>query len=219
MGLQPSSKLSPLPYVASLRTLAPPKRASLIDALFTLSQQRVLGLLFGQPTRSFFANELIALSAGGSGAIQRALVKLADSGLVITTRVGNQKHYQANAASPIYSELVSIFTKTVGLGDPIKLALAPFEPQIKAAFIYGSVAQGADRAQSDIDLMILSASLSYADVFDALQLAETQIGRTVNPTVQTPSAWIKKVGAKNAFTQRVLGLPRIFLVGAEADLV
>jgi hypothetical protein len=113
MGLQPSPTPSTLPNAASLRTPAQPKRAGLIDALFTLSQQRVLGLLFGQPTRSFFANELVALSAGGSGAIQRELAKLADSGLVLTTRVGNQKHHQANAASPIYSELVGIFTKTV----------------------------------------------------------------------------------------------------------
>ncbi len=133
-------------------------------------------------------------------------------------RVGNQKHFQANAASPIYSERVGIFTKTVGLSEPIKQALRPVAAQIKSAFIYGSVAQGLDNARSDIDVMILSASLSYADVFDALQLAEAQLGRTINPTVQTPTAWAKKISADNAFTQNVLSLPKIFLVGSEADL-
>ena len=72
------------------------KRTSLADALFSTIQQRVLAYLFGQPERSFFATELIRLAGGGSGAVQRELARLADSGLVTVTRVGTQKHYQAN---------------------------------------------------------------------------------------------------------------------------
>ncbi len=218
MGMPSSSTRVISPIISQARARAIPIRASLIDALFTLSQQRVLGLLFGQPSRSFFANELIALSAGGTGAIQRELAKLESAGLIVATRMGNQKHFQANDASPIYSELVGIFTKTVGLADPIKYSLTPFAAQIKVAFIYGSVARGEDGAMSDIDVMILSASLSYADVFDALQLAETRIGRTINPTVQTPAIWLKKLSTNNAFAQNITGLPKIFLIGSEADL-
>ena len=53
---------------------------SLADALFTGTQQRVLALLFGQPARSFYANELIGLAGMGSGAVQRELTTLAGSG-------------------------------------------------------------------------------------------------------------------------------------------
>ncbi len=95
---------------------------SLADALFSTTQQRVLGLLFGQPERSFFASEIIGLLGAGSGAVQRELGKLAGSGLLTVTRVGNQKHYQANAEAPIYAELCSIVRKTVGVADPIKRA-------------------------------------------------------------------------------------------------
>ena len=71
-----------------------PVRSSLADALFSTTQRRVLGLLFGQPNRSFFANEIIDRVGAGSGAVQRELKKLADSGLVSVTWVGNQKHFQ-----------------------------------------------------------------------------------------------------------------------------
>jgi DNA-binding MarR family transcriptional regulator len=64
------------------------------DALFSSTQQRVLGLLFGQPNRSFYANELIALAGSGSGAVQREVKRLAESGLVTVVRMGKQKHYQ-----------------------------------------------------------------------------------------------------------------------------
>lgn len=67
------------------------------DALFTTTQQRVLSLLFGQPDRSFFTKELIDLAGSGSGAVQRELARLRDSGLIVQTMLGNRKHYQANA--------------------------------------------------------------------------------------------------------------------------
>lgn len=88
--------------------------ASLADALFTATQQRVLGLLFGQPQRSFTVSELIAATGAGSGAVQREVAKLAESGLVTMQPVGNQKHYQANPYTPVYDELVGIVQKTVG---------------------------------------------------------------------------------------------------------
>ena len=94
-----------------------PRRKSLADALFTRTQQRVLGVLFGQPERSFYASELIRNAGTGSGAAQRELAKLEGSGLISARRIGHQKHYQANATSPLYSELRNIVLKTVGLAE------------------------------------------------------------------------------------------------------
>ncbi|KWT65671.1 hypothetical protein APY03_7298 [Variovorax sp. WDL1] len=92
----------------------------------------MLGLLFGQPSRSFYANELIGLAGSGSGAAQRELANLAQSGLVNVTAVGNQKHYQANADSPLFEELCGIVQKTVGLRSAaasMTLLLSPSSPE------------------------------------------------------------------------------------------
>ena len=89
--------------------------ASLVGALFSGTQQRALGLLFGQPQRSFYATELINLAGIGSGSVQRELLRLLQSGLVTVRQVGNQKHDQANPACPIFDELCSMMRKTVGL--------------------------------------------------------------------------------------------------------
>ena len=116
-------------------------RTSLAAALFSNTQQRVLAFLFGQPERSFFATELIGLAGGGSGAVQRELARLAQSGLVTVSRVGNQKHYQANPQSPVFADLCGIVQKTVGLAEPLREVLMPFAENIEAAFVYGSVAK------------------------------------------------------------------------------
>ncbi len=97
-------------------------------------------VLFGQSERSFYASELIRDAGTGSGAAQRELARLEGSGLIVARRIGHQKHYQANAASPLFSELRNIVLKTVGLAEPLRDALKPLSSAIRAAFVYGSVA-------------------------------------------------------------------------------
>lgn len=204
--------------IARARNSKPQKRASLADALFSTTQQRVLAYLFGQPERSFFATELIRLTGGGSGAVQRELARLADSGLVTVTRVGTQKHYQANPKSPIYSELCAIAQKTVGLAEPLREALKPLAKRIAAAFVYGSVAKRSDTSTSDIDVLVLSDTVDYADVFAALQAAEARLVRKVSPTVYTPTNWRRKLREGNSFVVKVAAQPKVFLIGGEEDL-
>jgi predicted nucleotidyltransferase len=195
-----------------------PSHTSLADALFSATQQRVLAFLFGQPERSFFATELIGLVGAGSGAVQRELARLAQSGLVTVTRMGTQKHYQANPKSPIFAELCAIARKTVGLAEPLREALAPLARRIAAAFVFGSVARRSDTASSDIDVLVLSDDLDYADVFEALQTAEAKLGRSVNPTVQRPAEWRRKRKAGAAFAVKVMAQPKLFLIGSEEAL-
>ena len=207
----------PIMGIKAKTSIAAP-HTSLVDALFSNTQQRVLGYLFGQPERSFFATELIGLAGGGSGAVQRELKRLEESGLVTVTRLGNQKHYQANQQSPVYAELCGIVQKTVGLAEPLRAALLPFTKKIVAAFVYGSVAKRSDTAHSDIDLMVVSDALDYADLFGTLERVATALSRTVNPTILTRQEFAKRVKNKNAFLTRVLAQPKVWLMGGEDEL-
>lgn len=193
-------------------------RASLADALFTGTKQQVLAILFGRPERSFYANEIIALAGKGSGAVQRELAVLAASGLVTVARVGHQKHYQANPASPIFAELCSIIRKTVSLAEPLRQALAPMAAQIKAAFVYGSVAKGTDTVSSDIDLMLISDTMDYAKVFALLGDVGALLGREVNPTILSVADFHQRLARRESFLTRVLAQPKIWIVGGENDL-
>jgi predicted nucleotidyltransferase len=200
---------------------AAPKKAQAVspaDALFSGTQQRVLAWLFGQPERSFYATELIGLAGAGSGAVQRELARLSQSGLVTARAVGNQRHYQANPEAPIYSELCGMVQKTVGLAEPLRAALAPLAARIRAAFVYGSVAKREDTASSDIDLMLISDDLAYPDLYATLEALSNRLGRPINPTIYTPEALAKRVRRGDAFATRVTAQPKIWLFGGEDDL-
>ena len=161
---------------------------------------------------------MINLAGVGSGAVQRELARLAQSGLVTVKPVGNQKHYQANPGSPIYEELCSMVRKTVGMAEPLHAALAPLAAQIKVAFVYGSIAKQQDTARSDIDLMLVSDTLTYGDTILALQNVSAQLGREVNPNIFTPQDFAKRLREGGSFVSRVMAQPKIWLIGEEHDL-
>ena len=190
----------------------------LADVLFTPVQQRVLGLLFGQPERRFQSAELIRLAGAGTGAAHRLLTRLAATGMVTTERVGNQKHYQANADSPVFAELAGLVRKTVGLVVPLQAALAPLARKIAAAFVYGSIAKGTDTAASDVDLMVVTDKLEYGEVFAALKDAEAALARPVNPNLMTRAEWRRKRAEAGSFAARIAAQPRLFVLGSDDEL-
>ena len=187
---------------------------SLADALFTTTQQRVLALLFGQPSRSFFASQLIELTGSGSGAVQRELKRLASSGLVTVNRIGKQKHYQANPDCPVFEELCSLVRKTVAMVEPIRQALAPFATNIQRALIYGSVVKGTDTASSDIDLLVVADNLTLEALYSGLAPVEEALHRKISPTLYTRKEYDDRRAAGNPFLTRVLEGEHLLLMGS-----
>jgi predicted nucleotidyltransferase len=193
------------------------RTTSLGDVLFTGTRKWLLGALFGNPARSFYARELIGLARSGSGAIQRELERLTQSGLVTVRPIGNQKHFRANPESPVFAELCALTRKTFGLADPLREALEPLASRIRSAFVYGSVAKHEDTASSDIDLMIIADKLSYGELLEALEPLTRTISRRVNPTVLTQRDWAKRLATRSAFATRVMAQPKIWIIGSENE--
>lgn len=155
----------------------------------------------------------MALTGAGRGAVQRELQRLAQSGLLTITKVGNQKHYQSNSESPLFDELCSIVRKTVGLEEPIRAALTPLAETIRLALIYGSIAKGLDTAASDVDLLVVSDDLALEELYLALSPAEAILARKINPTLYT-AAEFQRRRAQRSFLKRVLEGPTITLLGS-----
>ena len=215
MGTQPVTRSHLLGRKARRRDPAEP--SGLIDALFATTRQRVLGLIFGQPSRSFFARELIELTGSGSGAVQRELERLASSGLVTTIRIGNQKHFQANRESPIFAELHGLMLKTVALAEPLMQALGPLADRIALALVYGSVVKGIDTARSDVDVLIVADDVMLEEVYSTLAPVEADLGRKINPTLYTRKEFARRRASKNAFLVRVLSGEHLVLMGGEDE--
>ncbi len=188
------------------------------DALFTATQRNVLSLLYTRPERSFYTKEIIRLTGMGVATIKRELDRMLEAGILSFKKIGNQHHYQANPDCPIYNELLSIVSKTFGIAEVIKKALSPLDAKISIVFIYGSVAKKSETTSSDIDLLVVSESLAYADLMAVLTDAEKALGRPVNPSIYTTDQIKVRLNENNAFISRIMEQPKIWIKGIENDI-
>ncbi len=188
------------------------------DALFSSAQQPLLACLFGRPQQWFHVKELIRLTNLGSATVQRELNRLEKGGLIETRRIANLKQVRAYVGSPIFDELRLIVVKTFGVLEILREALSPLASEIKLAFVYGSVAQGSDRASSDVDVMLISETLSYGQIMAALESAEKQLGRAVQITQYTLGEFVERKRKNHPFLAEVLRQPKLMVIGTEDDI-
>lgn len=191
--------------------------SQLADALFTTTQQKVLGLLYSSPERSFYTKQIIRTTGMGVATIKRELDRMLAAGIIDMTKLGNQHHYRANKSCPIYQELLGIVKKTFGVTEVIREALSPFTDQIDWAFIFGSVASGKESALSDIDLMIIGRP-SFSEVVAALYPAQETLGREINPKIFRRDEWTLKREGQDTFITEVLAKSRMDVLGDGYEL-
>jgi predicted nucleotidyltransferase len=190
---------------------------SMSALLFPGYRRRVLGLLLLRPEEALHGREIARRTGLPAGTLTRELKRLAEAGLLSQERRGNQILYSANRGSSIYTELAAILRKTSGIADVVAESLAPLSNRIDVAFIFGSVARGAETAGSDVDLLIVG-SIDFGGVVDALHPVQEQLSREINPKVFSATEWNAKLKQKNSFVLEIVRAPKIFLLGTENDL-
>jgi uncharacterized protein len=187
------------------------------QGLFGRTRGAVLAMLYGHVDQSFYLRQLVRAIGAGHGALQRELQHMTDMGLILRRTQGNQVLYQANSQSPIFPEVKGLITKTVGIHDVIRSSLAPLAPEIQVAFVYGSVARQRERANSDVDLMVLGDA-PFGEVVSALGPAQKTLGREINPTVFAVDEFRSKLESANHFLRNVMKEKKFFVLGTENEL-
>jgi predicted nucleotidyltransferase len=147
----------------------------------------------------------------------RELNVLADAGLLIRTPLGNQVHFRANSASPIYEDLRNILKKTSGVAEVLREALEPLKSKIDIAFVYGSIARGDERAGSDMDVMVVG-SAKLSEVVGAFSASEDVLRRQINPVVFPTKEFKTKLAERDPFLERVMVDKKLFVIGEEDDI-
>lgn len=108
--------------------------------------------------------------------------------------------------SPVFPDLRGLLLKTAGLVDVLARALKPLGAKLERVFVYGSIAEGIEESDSDINFMVVG-QLSPAGLAPPLRCARELLGREINPTVYTPSEFEKKRKAQDPFLKQVLDRP------------
>jgi predicted nucleotidyltransferase len=149
--------------------------------------------------------------------IQREVGLLADAGVLERRVQGRQVFYRAAVSCPIYPELRSIVIKTVGAVRLLARALTPLQESIDVAFVFGSMAAGTERADSDVDLMVVGDA-TLLEVSGTLAQARAALGRELNVVTLAAAELRRRASEQDHFVTTVLGDPKLFVKGTADDL-
>jgi DNA-binding transcriptional ArsR family regulator len=175
----------------------------------------VLRLLFSQPGTEIYLREIVRRSGLSPRTIQQELALLKGQELLLSRKDGNRLYYSANPEHPLFPELRALVEKTSGYQAILRGALA--DPEIQFAFVFGSVAAGTAKAESDLDLFVIG-SIGLRKLSRLLVGCSDRVGRVINPHVVTTDEWIRKTKERDHFVSRVLGSKKAFVIGTEHDL-
>jgi len=188
----------------------------LSEILSSKVRAEVFRLLFGLNKDALYVREIQRRSGFAIGTIQTEMKKLHKLDLVSKTRDGNRLYYRSNQHNPIFSEIQALVIKTVGLLDVLKDALAG-EKAIRVAFVFGSLARGSEKAESDIDLMVIGY-LGLRALTRLLNGLTDKLEREINPFILTPEEFSTRKSKNEHFLSQVLKDPKLFIMGDEDDL-
>jgi predicted nucleotidyltransferase len=191
------------------------RTSSTLDVLMPKTRQRLLGALFGQPHRAWYAAELARQLGLLRSGVQRDLRALSGAGLLKTHRKGRMVFFQANEEAPVFPELHGLILKTIGLVEALRDVLAPLAGEIRLAFVYGSIAAAREQPDSDIDLLIVG-TIQRIRLSRLLQETGQRLGRQINSAFYSPAEFAAK--RKQHFLAAVLDKPKLFVIGTERDL-
>lgn len=170
-------------------------------------QERLLAELFVFAQEPLSLSELAQRTGTSMGGVHKEVERLERSGLVISKTSGRSRLVEPNRSSPVYTELRSLLTKSMGPEPLLRDALAGIDG-IHEAFIFGSWADPDQMAPHDIDLMVIGDP-DPGQVYDAVSAVEAEAGRPINVVLRSEDEW---AGTDGAFERAIRSRPRIQLV-------
>lgn len=178
----------------------------------SVARTEILRLLFTEDQDSFYLRQLERETVVKKTALDAELKNLTEHGYVHARRDGNRVYYSANTHHPLYPELVSMVAKSFGEAAILK-QLVHSDDRIHLAVLFGSLAKGTAKAESDVDLIIVGKLGLRAFVKLLRILDDGLIQREINPNVYSPNEFAAKLAAKDHFLTAVLAEPYVLLKG------
>src|SRR5215470_4185900 len=188
---------------------------SLAELVSSKVRAEVFRLLFGLDGGELHMREIERRSGLAYATVRQELASLAGLGLVEVRKSGNRTYYRANRANPLYPDIHAIVLKTSSLAYLLRERLR--HPAIQIAFVFGSVASGTEKAQSDVDIMVIG-SIGLRQLGKLLSGLGTTLGREINPRALTTEEFLNRKKARDHFLTTVLGEPKLFVIGSEDEL-
>jgi len=173
-------------------------------------------LFFLNPEKSFYLREIAKKTHSNTNSVRLELNELEKIGFLFSVIKGNQNFFAVNKNFFIFDELKSIFLKEFGVLNSVKELFLDLKG-VNFAFIFGSVAEGKEKNDSDIDLMIIGKP-DLNKLNSGIRNTEEKFNRQINYIVYSQKEFKERKKKKTHFILNVLKSKKIMIKGNENEL-
>jgi len=175
----------------------------------------ILKLFFKNPEKEYYFREIAKNLNKEPSHYQKYLDNFVEDEILLDERRGNMRFFKLNKKHPLYEEIKSIISKTVGLENELKKLVDKLD-NVKCAFIFGSIAKGVENMNSDVDLMLIG-NINQDILTSAISSLEGKISREINYHIYSAEEISKKIKEKDGFVSNIFLSPMIKLKGNPYD--
>lgn len=157
----------------------------MLDTLVTSKTRLKLILrFFFNPSSSAYLKELSKEFGESSNAVRLELNRFEQAGLLKTEASGNKKLYQANRLHPLYDDIHSIISKTIGIDQIVEEVVAKLG-DVEEAYITGDFAIG--KNGKTIDILLIGNDIDKDFLHRLIDKTESVINRKIRYLILLPS--------------------------------
>ncbi len=175
----------------------------------------ILKLFLKDPEKEYYFREIAKNLNKEPSHYQKYLDNFVADEILLDERRGNMRFFRLNKEHPLYEEIKSIVSKTIGLENELK-ELVDRLNNVECAFIFGSIAKGTENSNSDVDLMLIG-NINQDILVAALSSVEGKIAREINYHIYSSQEIVKKIKEKDVFISNIFLSPIIKLKGNPYD--
>jgi len=155
----------------------------------------------------------------------KALSDLKDEGVIIMRKVGNCYLHSLAIEHELIKEIIlPLFTKENKLLQKVtQILVFTLKNKIESIILYGSMAVGEEKAQSDIDLLIISRKGQKIFIEKKILAANPKIlnkfGNQISPLIMSRSEFLKRFKEKNKLMMEIMKKGRVLYGKSFSELI
>ena len=188
------------------------------DLITSKVRIKILELFFSNLKEIYHVRGIVREIDEEINAVRRELTKLEHDGILRKEPRGNRIYYSVRSEHPFYGDLISMISKTVGLGRQLidnKNKIG----KINFIMFSGKFVRMKDRKHDDdVDILIVG-EVVLPELASIIRSEESKRGKEVNYTVMSREEFEFRKKRRDPFLQGILSGSRVMIIGDEEDLV
>jgi len=175
------------------------------EILGTKTKVKLLRAFFTYQDKEFSESELQRIAGIPQASVHRNVKSLLENGLLNRKRIGKVNLYSLNKEHITYSSIGRVFDEEKTLIDALKGVIREKIkdlPEIRLAVLFGSIVKARERADSDIDIFIVSPAGAEVEekLKDLILLTENKFGNPVSLMIKQEKE-LKELHRKAVFKE------------------